>query len=91
MRVGAAEPRARSVLNRIADALASEVLFWFLAAAFAGIFLWSFAAGAALVGLVILVGGAWYKWEPNRAAYRCNACQTVLTYQEVIPPHERAG
>jgi hypothetical protein len=89
-RVRAVESQPRSVMARIGDALISEILFWPSALVIAGAFLWSFLAGVALIALGIAACAVWYKWEPWRAAYRCEACQSVLTYQEVIAPHERA-
>lgn len=89
-RVRAGESRPRSVMARIGDALISEILFWPIALVIAVVFLWSFLAAAVLIALGIVAFAVWYKWEPRRAAYRCEVCQSVLTYKEVIAPHEHA-
>jgi hypothetical protein len=65
---------------RVGQALVADVLFWFAAALFLSLAFWNLAV--AVLGFV-LAAVAMFKWHPHRFAYRCTACQTVLTYREV--------
>ena len=79
--------RPTRLAERIGQVLAAELVFWFFVASAVAISFWSFLAG---VLLLILIVSVWFRWEPRRAAYRCNACQTVLTYAEVKHAHKPA-
>jgi hypothetical protein len=93
-RVRPVENRASSppsITGQIGQALLADVAFWFFALVFVAFFLWSFVAGAVLTLLACIALGLWYRLQPKRIAYRCEACSTVVTYQEIISPHEPAA
>jgi hypothetical protein len=73
---------------RIGQALLADIFFWCVAVVLVAVSFWSFLAGVLLFALVAMV---WFRWEPHRAAYRCEACQSVLTYQEVKRVHTDAA
>jgi hypothetical protein len=81
----------QSVLTHLGNGLIADLVFWVFAIAIFAFFVWSFAAGATLVLLAGIALGFWFRKNPSRIAYRCEACNTVVTYQEVIALHEPAA
>lgn len=41
---------------------------------------WNLFAGVAVIALI---GAVWFRWHATRAIYRCEGCQSVLSYAEV--------
>ena len=65
---------------RVAAALIADFVFWLVAISLLVLAFWSPAA--TILGFVF-VSVAIFIWHPRRFAYRCDACQTVLSYREV--------
>lgn len=85
-RIAREERRAQAgVRGKVGQLLALEFAFWPVVVALFALSLWSLVAGAvALLG----AAGFYICWERRRATFRCEACQTVLTYREVMRAKE---
>lgn len=65
--------------------LLADFLFWSTFGIALVLGLWNWIAGFAVLVLVVVPG--WMRRDRRSSAYRCESCQSVLSYAEIFHPH----
>ena len=80
-RVKLVEQQASSDKFSVGGYLLSELGFWAIFLIVLAVGFWRWLVGAVLFVIALIV---WRRWDQRRRVFRCEGCQTILTYREAI-------